>query len=193
MKNKIISIIEESIALKNLVKQKLADQIALVSSTLCSSIKSGNKIYICGNGGSAADAQHFAAELIVRYKNERKSIPCIGLTTDTSIITACANDYSYDQIFSRQIEGLGSSGDLLIGISTSGNSQNIIEAFKSAKDKEMVTVCLTGNDGGKVKLMGLDHTIVVPSNSTARIQEVHELILHAWCEIIDVEFTEKIN
>ena len=121
-----------------MVKQKLADQIDLVSSILCNTIKSGNKIYICGNGGSAADAQHFAAELIVRYKNERKSIPCISLTTDTSIITACANDYSYDQIFSRQIEGLGSSGDLLIGISTSGNSQNIIEAFKSAKDKENI-------------------------------------------------------
>ena len=193
MKNKIISIIEESIALKNLVKQKLANQIALASLTLCSSIKSGNKIYICGNGGSAADAQHFAAELVVRYKNERKSIPCIALTTDTSIITACANDYSYDQIFSRQIEGLGSSGDLLIGISTSGNSQNIIEAFKLAKDKGMLTVCLTGKDGGKVKSMDLDHTIVVPSNSTARIQEVHELILHAWCEMMDDEFTEKSN
>ena len=193
MKNKIISIIEESIALKNLVKQKLANQIASASLILCSSIKSGNKIYICGNGGSAADAQHFAAELVVRYKNERKSIPCIGLTTDTSIITACANDYSYDQIFSRQIEGLGSSGDLLIGITTSGNSQNIIEAFKLAKDKGMLTVCLTGKDGGKVKSMDLDHTIVVPSNSTARIQEVHELILHAWCEMMDDEFTEKSN
>ena len=171
----------------------MIEQLTLVNEEIIKVLKSNRKILICGNGGSAADAQHFTAELMVRYRNERISLPCIALTTDTSIITACANDYSYDQIFSRQIKGLGSSGDLLIGISTSGNSQNIIEAFKLAKDKGMLTVCLTGKDGGKVKSMDLDHTIVVPSNSTARIQEVHELILHAWCEMIDDEFTEKSN
>ena len=190
MQNKIIEIFNESINLKEIVKNELIEQLILVNEEIIKVLKSNRKILICGNGGSAADAQHFTAELMVRYRNERISLPCIALTTDTSIITACANDYSYDQIFSRQIEGLGSSGDLLIGISTSGNSQNIIEAFKSAKDKEMLTVYLTGNDGGKINLMEVDHRIIVPSNSTARIQEVHELILHSWCEMIDDEFAE---
>jgi len=141
---------------------------------------------LAGNGGSAADAQHIAAELVGRYGFDRPSIPSLALTTDTSNLTAIGNDYGYEQVFSRQLEGMGQEGDIFIGISTSGNSVNIIRAFESAKKKNIMTVALTGNDGGKMAQMA-DIALVVPSNSTPRIQEVHILIGHILCDIIEKE------
>ena len=144
----------------------------------------GNKILICGNGGSAADAQHFAAELVGRFVTERRGLPAIALTTDTSIITSIGNDYSYDVIFSRQVEALGNEGDMLIGISTSGNSKNVLEAVTLAKTKGMKTVGMLGKDGGEL-VKQCDEALVVTCNTTARVQEVQELTYHIICEIID--------
>lgn len=151
------------------------------------------KTILAGNGGSAADAQHIAAELVGRYGFDRPSIPSLALTTDTSNLTAIGNDYGYDQVFSRQLEGMGQSGDIFIGISTSGNSVNIIKAFESAKNKNIFTVALTGRDGGKMAAMA-DIALVVPSNSTPRIQESHILIGHILCDIIEKEiFADGVN
>lgn len=147
-------------------------------------LKDGNKILICGNGGSAADAQHIAAEFVGRFHNERISLPAIALTTDTSILTAVANDYDYNRVFSRQVEGLGTAGDVLWGISTSGNSANVNEALRMAKEKNLVTIGSTGKTGGDmVKLC--DEVLIVPSDVTARIQEVHLLAAHCICELLD--------
>jgi len=144
------------------------------------------KTILAGNGGSAADAQHIAAELVGRYGFDRPSIPSLALTTDTSNLTAIGNDYGYDKVFSRQLEGMGQENDIFIGISTSGNSVNIITAFESAKKKNIFTVALTGRDGGKMAEMA-DIALVVPSNSTPRIQESHILIGHILCDIIEQE------
>lgn len=144
------------------------------------------KTILAGNGGSAADAQHIAAELVGRYGFDRPSIPSLALTTDTSNLTAIGNDYGYDQVFSRQLDGMGQSGDIFIGISTSGNSQNIINAFEVAKKKNILSVALVGKDGGKMARMA-DIALVVPSQSTPRIQESHILIGHIICDIIEKE------
>ncbi|MEN4044723.1 MULTISPECIES: D-sedoheptulose-7-phosphate isomerase [unclassified Sulfurimonas] len=144
------------------------------------------KTILAGNGGSAADAQHIAAELVGRYGFDRPSIPSLALTTDTSNLTAIGNDYGYDQVFSRQLEGMGQEGDIFIGISTSGNSLNIIKAFESAKKKKIMTVALTGRDGGEMAKMA-DIALIVPSNATPRIQEAHILIGHILCDIIEKE------
>ncbi|MCT7909793.1 D-sedoheptulose 7-phosphate isomerase [Arcobacter lacus] len=151
-------------------------------------LKNGNKILLCGNGGSAADAQHFAAELTGRYKTERRGLPGIALTTDTSALTAIGNDYGYDRVFDRQVEALASKGDLLIGISTSGNSTNVINALKVAKELDCKTIGLTGRDGGKMNEL-CDINLVVPSNDTPRIQEMHILFEHTICQIIDNELS----
>lgn len=151
-------------------------------------LKNGNKILLCGNGGSAADAQHIAAELVGRYKTERRGLPGIALTTDTSALTAIGNDYGYDRIFDRQVEALANKGDLLIGISTSGNSSNILSALKVAKDMGCKTLGMSGRDGGKMNEI-CDINLVVPSNDTPRIQEMHILIGHTICQIIDTEFS----
>ncbi|MBU1657504.1 D-sedoheptulose 7-phosphate isomerase [bacterium] len=148
--------------------------------------KGPNKTILAGNGGSAADAQHIAAELVGRYGFDRPSIPSLALTTDTSNLTAIGNDYGYDKVFSRQLEGMGQEGDIFIGISTSGNSINIINAFSSAKLKGITTVALVGRDGGEMAKMA-DFSIIVPSNSTPRIQESHILIGHILCDIIEKE------
>ncbi len=145
-----------------------------------------NKTILAGNGGSAADAQHIAAELVGRYGFDRPSIPSLALTTDTSNLTAIGNDYGYDKVFSRQLEGMGQSGDIFFGISTSGNSLNIINAFTSAKEKNITTVALVGRDGGEMAKIA-DHAIIVPSDSTPRIQESHILIGHILCDIIEKE------
>ena len=150
-------------------------------------LKNGNKILICGNGGSAADAQHFAAELTGRYKTERVSLPAIALTTDTSALTAIGNDYGYDAVFARQLSGVGVSGDLLIGISTSGNSKNVLNALEIARQKGIKTAGLTGRDGGAMSFL-CDINVVVPANDTARIQEMHILIIHTICAAIDEAF-----
>ena len=148
--------------------------------------KTDKKTILAGNGGSAADAQHIAAELVGRYGFDRPSIPSLALTTDTSNLTAIGNDYGYDKVFSRQLEGMGQSGDIFIGISTSGNSQNLINAFEVAKKKGILSIALVGKDGGKMAKMA-DIALVVPSDSTPRIQESHILIGHILCEIIENE------
>jgi len=156
-------------------------------SKLCIKLyKGSNKTILAGNGGSAADAQHIAAEMVGRYGFDRPSLPSLALTTDTSALTAIGNDYGYDQIFSRQLEGMGQTGDIFIGISTSGNSVNIIKAFHVAKKKGITTIALVGRDGGEMGKLA-DIALIVPSNSTPRIQESHILIGHILCDIIEKE------
>lgn len=157
---------------------------------LLSTFKQGGKVLICGNGGSAADSQHIAAEFVVRYEKLRRALPAIALTTDTSILTAHPNDFEFETLFSRQIEALGQTGDCLIAISTSGNSENILKAITTAKSLGLSTIGLTGHDGGLIKSIA-DKTIIVPSTVTARIQEAHMLIAHWWCQLADEEYTKK--
>ncbi len=169
-------IIEKSINLS----QKISDAV----DEIYNSLKNGNKIYLFGNGGSAADAQHIAAELIGRYKIERKSIPAISLTTDTSVLTSLSNDYSVETIFSRQCESLVQKNDIVIVISTSGNSKNVINGIISSKKKDAKIIGLLGNNGGEIKNM-IDIPIIVNSSSTDKIQEVHRVIYHIICELIE--------
>ena len=158
--------------------------ITQASKLIISTLISGHKILLCGNGGSAADCQHFAAELVIRYHKNRRAYPAIALTTDTSILTAHPNDFSFDTLFARQVEALGSAGDCLIAFSTSGNSENIIQACTTAKQKQMTSIGLMGGNGGRLKAL-VDMPIVIPSSTTARIQESHMLIYHWWCEMLD--------
>lgn len=151
-------------------------------------LKKGNKILLCGNGGSAADAQHIAAELTGRYKSERRGLPAIALTTDTSALTAIGNDYGYGRVFDRQVEALANKGDLLIGISTSGNSANILSALTLAKEMGCMTLGFSGRDGGVMNTL-CDVNLVVPSHDTPRIQEMHILLGHTLCQIIDNELS----
>jgi D-sedoheptulose 7-phosphate isomerase len=170
-------------------KEKFLDQktnIKQAADAIVNSLKAGNKILICGNGGSAADAQHIAAELVGRYKLERKALPAIALTTDTSIITAWSNDYNFDTIFERQVEALANKGDILIALSTSGNSENIINAISKAKEKGLTIISLTGKDGGKIKPIS-DININSSSKNTPRIQECHMLAYHIICELVEKE------
>jgi len=166
--------------------EALMQTIAQVGRECVDLYKNGKKTLLAGNGGSAADAQHIAAELVGRYGFDRPSIPSIALTTDTSNLTAIGNDYGYDKVFSRQMEGMGSEGDLFIGISTSGNSVNIVNAITAAKGKGVKTVALVGRDGGEMARIA-DYAIIVPSNDTPRIQESHILIGHMICDIIEKE------
>lgn len=163
------------------------DVIQLMAERCKEALKAGNKVLFCGNGGSAADAQHLAAELIGRFQKERRSLASIALTTDTSILTAVANDYGYDEVFARQVEGLGRSGDVLIGISTSGNSANVVKAALKARDTGMHTIAFTGEGGGKLKDI-CDITFAVPSKVTARIQEIHIMVGHIICELVEEEY-----
>ncbi len=179
--------IQDSIAAKQEVLAKLTPEIEKTAGTIINALKAGNKVLVCGNGGSAADSQHLAGELIVRFETERRSLPAIALTTDTSVLTATGNDYGLDSIFARQVEGLGSKGDVLIAISTSGNSQNILKAIEAAKAKGMEVIGLTGKDGGKMKSLPIQN-LIIPSPTTARIQECHILIIHTWCKLIDRAF-----
>jgi len=181
--------IKESIETKNRILQnkEILNKLSLIISEINNCFQRGNKILIAGNGGSAADAQHFAAEIVGRYKKERKGYPAIALTTDTSIITALANDYNFDLIFARQVEALAKKGDIFFGISTSGNSKNIIEGVKKAKELGVTTVCLLGKGGGKLKDLA-DFSIIVPSNNTPRIQESHIMLIHIICEEVEKNF-----
>jgi len=166
----------------------LVGDLINVTNILLECLENDHKIIVMGNGGSAADAQHLVAELIGRYRIERKSLPAISLTTDTSIITAIGNDYNFDYIFARQCESLVNQKDVIIVISTSGNSENIIQGIKTSKKKGGIVIGLTGNEGGKMKEF-LDAMISVPSQSTPRIQECHRLIMHILCEFIDEKFS----
>jgi D-sedoheptulose 7-phosphate isomerase len=188
MKQYIYHQIADSAATKQsiLENETLLDLLVEVAQKCVEVYKNGKKILIAGNGGSAADAQHFAAELVGRYGFDRPSLPSLALTTDTSALTAIGNDYGYDYVFSRQLEGLGVQGDLFIGISTSGNSQNVLNAFESAKARGITTVALVGRDGGKMGQMA-DYAIIIPSEKTPRIQESHLLVEHIICDIIEKE------
>ena len=185
---------EEGIELRRRMADTLPGQIAKAGEALAAALKSGRKALACGNGGSAADSQHFAAELVGRFERERAGFPAIALTTDTSAITAIANDYDYDRVFSKQVEALGNEGDVLLAISTSGNSKNVIEAMKAAQARKLVVIALTGRDGGAMGRMcgPRDFHLNVAHPRTMRVQEVHLLVVHCLCEVVDnVIFGEK--
>lgn len=177
----------ESIQTKTLAMDVLAVPIAQAGEQMVQCLLAGHKILACGNGGSAADSQHFAAEMLNRFEIERPSLPAIALTTDTSTLTSIANDYSYTEIFAKQIRALGQAGDVLLAISTSGNSANVQQAILAAHDRGMSVVALTGREGGAIAtlLQTDDVEIRVPVHSTARIQETHLLIIHCLCDLID--------
>ncbi len=177
----------QNIELHKKAEEQLSPLVLQAGEMITEALKKGNKLLLCGNGGSAADSQHLAAEFVGRFKKERKGLPAIALTTDTSILTALANDYGYDSVFSRQVESLGKEGDILIVISTSGNSVNLIKAVGEAKNRGLKTVGFLGSDGGKLKDL-VDLALVVPSGETARIQEVHILISHIICQQVEENF-----
>jgi D-sedoheptulose 7-phosphate isomerase len=179
----------DSADLKYAAAEVLAKPIADAVSALVGSITSGGKVLACGNGGSAADAQHFAAEFVGRFERERPGLAAIALTTDSSILTAIGNDYDFNSIFSKQVQALGAPGDVLLAISTSGDSNNVIAAIEAARAKEMVVIALTGHKGGKIRdlLTETDVLICVPHDRTARIQEVHLLTLHCLCDAVDLQ------
>ncbi|REL25579.1 phosphoheptose isomerase [Thalassotalea euphylliae] len=187
MLERIKSNFTESIQTKIAASEALAVPIEQAGMVMVQALLNGKKILSCGNGGSAGDAQHFSSELLNRYETERPSLPAIALTTDSSTITSIANDYHYDEVFSKQVRALGNEGDVLLAISTSGNSKNVIKAIEAAVARDMPIIALTGRDGGDIAgLLGEnDVEIRVPSPRTARIQEVHLLVIHCLCEIID--------
>lgn len=187
--NQIDKIIDDS-AETILSSKILSNEIVKAIDIIVKSIKNGNKIIIFGNGGSAADAQHIAAEFIGRYLKERKSLPALALTTDSSIITAIGNDYNFNQIFSRQAESLIKKGDVVIAISTSGNSKNVLNGMKTGKKNGATIISLTGKNGKKMKSLS-DLFLAVQSKSTPRIQESHRTIIHIICEFVEKEFLEK--
>lgn len=159
-------------------------QIEAAAERICQALRDGRKILLCGNGGSAADAQHIAAELVGQYERPRRGWPAIALTTDTSALTALSNDYGYDEVFARQVQALGAKGDVLIAISTSGNSANVLAAVREAQKSGCGTIALTGVGGGELAKV-CDLAVVIPSDRTARVQEAHITIGHLWCEIVD--------
>ncbi|MEA3383055.1 MAG: D-sedoheptulose 7-phosphate isomerase [Campylobacterota bacterium] len=187
----MISVIKKEFTLHletiNSVINNMEEDVQVASKITIDVLKNGNKILLCGNGGSAADAQHIAAELTGRYKTERKGLPGIALTTDTSALTAIGNDYGYDRVFDRQVEALANSGDVIIGISTSGNSKNVVSALKLGRELGCKTIGLSGRDGGAMNEV-CDINLVVPSNDTPRIQEMHILFGHTICQCIDDAF-----
>jgi D-sedoheptulose 7-phosphate isomerase len=188
MKDLIQHIFADSIHVKQLTLEANLASIEIVVNVFVNALKSGRTLFFCGNGGSAADSQHIAAEFIGRFQKERRALSAIALTTDTSILTALANDYSYDMIFSRQIEALGRPGDVLVGISTSGNSANVLAAIRQAKTQGVKTVAMTGDKGGQMAEMA-DFHLRVPSVNTARIQESHICIAHCLCELVERSFS----
>lgn len=183
MEDKIIRGIQEGIEVKEKLK-KMAPLIARAARELIECVEKGGKILICGNGGSAADSQHIAAELVGRFRRERRAIPALALTVDTSIITSLSNDYSFEIVFARQVEALGSPGDILIMISTSGNSANVLSAGRAAREKGMKTIALLGRDGGKIGPEA-DLSLIVPARDTARIQEGQMAIYHIICDLVE--------
>ncbi len=179
----------DSADLKYAAAEILAKPIADAVGTLVGCITAGGKVLVCGNGGSASDAQHFAAEFIGRFERERPGLPAIALTTDSSILTAIGNDYDFNAIFSKQVQAIGAPGDVLLAISTSGNSANVLAAVDAAHAKEMAVIGLTGRSGGKMRdlLLETDVHVCVPHERTARIQEVHLLVIHCLCDAVDLQ------
>jgi D-sedoheptulose 7-phosphate isomerase len=187
MQSRIRQLFQASIDTKRQAQDVLPSSIEHGSQMMVAALLNDGKILACGNGGSAGDAQHFSSEMLNRFERERPSLPAIALTTDSATLTSIANDYSYHEVFSKQIRALGQPGDVLLAISTSGNSANVIQAIQAAHDREMTVVALTGRDGGGMAslLLPEDVEIRVPSTSTARIQEVHLLTIHCLCDLID--------
>jgi D-sedoheptulose 7-phosphate isomerase len=180
----------DHVAVFEAARPLLADAAVLAEAAI-STLRAGGKLLLCGNGGSAADSQHIATEMTVRFEKTRRGLPAIALTTDTSALTAASNDFGYEHVFSRQVEALGRKGDLLIGITTSGNSPNVVAALKAARAAGLATACLAGHGGGAVARERLaDHVIVAPGASTARAQELHIFIGHLICAAVDAAFTE---
>ncbi len=180
---------EESAALLQRVAAEHGQRIVEVAGAIAAAVRAGRKIMVCGNGGSAADAQHFAAEMIGRFRRERVALPVLALSTDTSILTAVGNDYGFEQVFVRQVAGLGLPGDILVGISTSGNSANVAQALEYARAHSITTVGLLGSGGGVIA--GLcDYALTVPSRDPARIQECHAVIIHTLCDLVEEAFVQ---
>jgi len=190
MQDHIIKIFKESSRVKEAFINENLSKLINVIDVLTAALKSGNKILLFGNGGSAADAQHIAAEFINRFLIERPPLPAIALTTDTSVITSIGNDYDFSEIFSKQIRAIGQSGDVAWGISTSGNSANVMKGLEVAKKMGLVTVAFTGKDGGNIAKI-VDFSVNVASSSTARIQETHITAGHAICELVDMKLFQK--
>ena len=186
---RVINNFQESIRLKTQVVDTIAPVIVRAAAAITECLLDDRKILTCGNGGSAADAQHFSSEMLNRFEKERPGLPAIALTTDSSTLTSIANDYQYADIFSKQIRALGQPGDILIAFSTSGESHNIIHAIDAAHERDMITIALTGRDGGTVAgmMQEKDMEIRVPGKSTARIQEVHIMIIHSLCDLVDCQ------
>jgi D-sedoheptulose 7-phosphate isomerase len=191
MRDRIKDILLESIQVKEEVLHTSVGKIMEITELVIDSLKKNGKVIVFGNGGSASDSQHIAAELIGRFKKDRNALAAIALTTNTSILTALANDYGYEVVFAKQIEGLGQKNDVAIGISTSGKAKNVVMAIKQAKKIGMKTVALTGADGGELAKTA-DVVLVVPSSNTARIQEAHITIGHIICEMVEQAFSEGI-
>jgi len=189
LQDRILGHFVESIETKQQAASELVAPIQLAGDCMVSSLLQEGKILSCGNGGSAGDAQHFSAELLNRFEKERPGLPAIAITTDSSTLTAIANDYDYNEIFSKQVSALGHAGDVLLAISTSGNSGNVIAAINAAHDRDMTVVALTGRDGGDIAkiLKESDVEVRVPADRTARIQEVHLVVIHCLCDFIDTK------
>jgi D-sedoheptulose 7-phosphate isomerase len=177
----------ESIAVKQRAVEMLVPVISRAGAVLADCLRQGGKILACGNGGSAGDAQHFSAELLNRFERERPGLPAVALTTDSSTLTAIANDYAYEQVFAKQVRALGRAGDCLVAISTSGNSPNVVESIGAAHDQKMTIIALTGRDGGRMAglLEAQDVEIRVPADRTSRVQEVHLVVIHCLCDAVD--------
>ncbi len=186
MISEIITQLQAHRTLVERIEGEMAPLIAEMAALLADTFKKGNKLLIMGNGGSAADSQHFAAEIVGRFKMERRGLPAIALSTDTSILTAVGNDYGFEAVFRRQVEALAVAGDLVIGISTSGNSPNVRSALELARQQGCRTAALLGRDGGSIR-GGCDLALVVPSNDTPRVQEGHALIIHIVCDLLEKE------
>lgn len=178
---------KQSVEAKINASEVMGTPIANAAGLLVKALLDGHKILCCGNGGSACDAQHFASELVNRYERERPSLPAIALTTDTAALTSIGNDYQFEDVFAKQVRGLGQTGDILMAISTSGNSKNVLQAIHAAHDREMPVIALTGREGGDIGriLDGQDVELRVPAHKTCRVQEVHLLVIHCLCDLID--------
>jgi D-sedoheptulose 7-phosphate isomerase len=186
-RNLIASQLSESIETKRRTLDREVQVLARIAGVVGDALERGGKVLICGNGGSAADSQHLAAELVSRFRRERGALPAIALTTDTSILTAIANDYEFERVFARQVEALGRPGDVAIGISTSGNSPNVLTAMRTASESGLTTIGFTGDDGGKLRQV-VDLCFRAASNATPHIQEVHITAGHAICEVVESRF-----
>lgn len=194
LQNLVAAHFAQSIEAKQQAADILNEPAAQAAELMLQCLMNDGKILACGNGGSAADAQHFAAEMTGRFEKERMELAAVALTTDTSALTAIGNDYGFEQVFSKQVRALGRAGDILVGISTSGNSANVIEAIKAAHERDMNVIALTGRDGGRIAALLKDGDILlnVPHQRTARIQEIHILLIHALCDCIDSTLLDGI-